>query len=261
MLDSFDLNAPATVDVTLTSRVYDMYVSVWNSDFLQIEDKNVYYASENNPKTGTIQLSLEPGTYYIKCTPSGSNTGRYQLKWTYAPTLVTSVSILGNKTLEAGKTLQLSTSIMPSNASNKSIKWISGNTRVATVDANTGRVKGITAGSATITAYALDDSGVQASITVIVSPKKMSKPKVKALGKKKVRIRWSTQEGASQYQVQYSKKSSFKNAKTLSYSSYYSNVTPTLKKGTYYFRIRTVANVNGSTLKGKWSKSTKVKVK
>ena len=259
---TFNLTTYATVDITLTSRVRDMYFSVWNSNFIQVKENNVYYSSENEPKTSTIQLNLEPGVYYIKCTPSGGNDGRYQLKWTFAPTLVTSISILGNKTVEAGKTLQLSTSIMPTNASNKTLAWTSGNTSVATVNPNTGLVTAVATGSTTITATALDDSKVRASITVVVSPKKMSKPKVKALGKKNVRIRWNAQSGASQYHVQYAKKSSFKGAKTMSYTGYYSNVTVKMKKkGTYYFRIRTVSNVNGATLKGKWSNSVRVKVK
>lgn len=259
---TFSLSAPATVDVTLTSRVHDMYFSVWNKDFIQTESREVYFSSESSPKTSTIQLNLNPGTYYIKCNPYSSNCGRYQIKWTLAPTLVTSISIAGNKTVAAGSSLKLSASIMPSNASNKTLVWSSSNTSVATINRNTGQVSAKAAGSTTITATATDDSQVRASVTLIVSPKQMKKPKGKALGKKSVRIRWSRQVGASQYQVQYAKKSSFKGAKTLSYSNYYDNATIKIKKkGSYSFRVRTVSNINGARLNGKWSKSIKIKVK
>lgn len=259
---TFNLTAPATVDVVLTSRVKDMYFSVWNKDFLREQEKEVYYASEESPKTSTMQLNLEPGTYYIKCHPYSDYCGRYQIKWTFAPTLVTAISIVGNKTVEAGKTLQLSTSIMPMNASNKQVVWSSDNNSVATINAATGRVKANKTGYTTIRARAVDDGEVSASITLIVKPKKMSKPRVKSLGKRYARISWKGQDGASQYQIQYSKKSSFKGSKSFTVSGYYSQTEAKLKKkGNLYFRIRAISYVNGAKLKGSWSKARKVRIR
>ncbi|MCM1158762.1 MAG: Ig-like domain-containing protein [Bacteroidales bacterium] len=200
--------------------------------------------------------------FIIKCNPYGNNCGCYQLKWAYAPTLVKSVTIGGNKTVAAGSSLQLSASVMPSNAANKSLVWSSSNTDVATVNASTGKVSAKRTGSAVITAETVDGSNIKASVTVIVKPKQIAKVKRKALGKKKVRISWGAQKGISKYQIQYAANKKFKKAKTWSCSSYYNNTTKKLKKkGTYYFRVRSVSEVNGATLKGAWSKSIKVKVK
>ncbi|MBE5804011.1 MAG: hypothetical protein E7316_05805 [Clostridiales bacterium] len=66
-----------------------------------------------------------------------------------------------------GHTLQLTPTYSPENASIKGVSWTSSNTKVATVDAN-GVVTGVTKGSATIKATAVDGSGRNASFTVTV---------------------------------------------------------------------------------------------
>ncbi len=65
---------------------------------------------------------------------------------------------------------QLTASVSPSNASNKSVSWSSDNTNIATVS-STGLVKGIGEGSATITCRATDGSGVSATCKVEVKCK------------------------------------------------------------------------------------------
>ncbi len=66
----------------------------------------------------------------------------------------------------ATKTLSVKT-YKPSNATNKSVTWISSNNAVATVDAN-GVVRGLQQGTATITATANDGSNVRAVCKVTV---------------------------------------------------------------------------------------------
>ena len=58
-------------------------------------------------------------------------------------------------TLIVGGTETLATTVLPSNASNKAVKWTSGNSQVATVSSS-GVVNGVSLGSATITATTLD---------------------------------------------------------------------------------------------------------
>ncbi len=259
---TFSLSSPCTVQVIVTSRVYWMYFSVWNSDFIRLKEMEVYDSSEANPKTRTIELSLEPGVYYIKCNPSGSNTGRYDMKWKLAPTKVTAITITGNKTIHVGDKLQLVASVMPSNANNKTLAWSSSNTNIATVDKNTGKVTGKGIGSVRIKAEATDDSNQSAEVIVCVGPKKAGAPKASAKGNKKVQLKWKQQNGAVKYQVQYAKKKSFKKAKTWTFSSYSSSAVKKLKsKGTWYFRFRAVAQVEGANVYGAWSKPKKVKVK
>ena len=67
--------------------------------------------------------------------------------------------------LSVGSSITLTATVLPENASNKTVSWKSSNTSVATVDSN-GKVKAIAGGSATITATA---GGVSAKCSVTVS--------------------------------------------------------------------------------------------
>ena len=81
---------------------------------------------------------------------------------------VTSVTL--NKTkaeVQADATLKLTATVNPSNATNKTVTFKSSDTKIATVDKN-GNVKGIKAGTATITASA---GGKSAKCTVTVKSK------------------------------------------------------------------------------------------
>ena len=70
--------------------------------------------------------------------------------------------------VEAGKTVQLTTAVAPDNATDKSVTYASKNEAVATVS-DTGLVTGVKAGTANITVTAKDGSGVTATITVTVT--------------------------------------------------------------------------------------------
>ena len=83
---------------------------------------------------------------------------------------VTSVSIsgpgvkAGKATVRKGASLQLAATVSPSNATDRTVSWKSGDTAVATVD-KAGKVTGVKAGKATITATA---GGKSASVEVTV---------------------------------------------------------------------------------------------
>lgn len=66
--------------------------------------------------------------------------------------------------IEAGKTVTLTAMVSPSNAADKSVKWSSSNYSVATV--SNGVVKGLTAGTATITATTSNGFTAQCLVTV-----------------------------------------------------------------------------------------------
>ena len=68
--------------------------------------------------------------------------------------------------LEAGQTSQLTATVLPANATDKTVTWLSNNSAVATVDAN-GLVTAISAGSATITVKT-NDGEFTATCTVTV---------------------------------------------------------------------------------------------
>lgn len=67
----------------------------------------------------------------------------------------------------ATQTITLKATVTPSNASNKKINWSTSDKKIATVDSN-GKVKGVKAGTVTITAKAADGSGKKATCKVTV---------------------------------------------------------------------------------------------
>lgn len=76
--------------------------------------------------------------------------------------------------IEEGKSATISANIRPTDAANKSVKWTSSNTSVATV--SNGVVRGVKPGSAQITCAALDGSGVSATAGVTVTEKPKPAP-------------------------------------------------------------------------------------
>lgn len=82
--------------------------------------------------------------------------------------LVTSVSLnRSSLSLNVNESANLVATVLPSNATNKTLSWTSSNTSVATVS-QTGRVTGLSAGTAVIRAYATDGSSKYAECTVTV---------------------------------------------------------------------------------------------
>ena len=141
----------------------------------QVNDSNTIAPDYNpsdftNVNTGQIQSGSDQNhndfiESEIKKEPNIDNRPVAQI--TLKPT---SISI------EEGKSATISANIRPTDAANKSVKWTSSNTAVATV--SNGVVKGVKPGSAQITCAALDGSGVSATATVVVT-KKPDPPKPK----------------------------------------------------------------------------------
>jgi len=85
---------------------------------------------------------------------------------------VTAITITpsGDVSVVAGQTTTLTATVAPANATNQTITWSSLNTGMATVNAQTGVVTGVNAGTATIRATAADGSNVSADKNVTVTP-------------------------------------------------------------------------------------------
>ena len=108
---------------------------------------------------------------------SSSRTAAYiyiygaEIEVTYTAEAVhpTSVSVSpSTASIGAGDTVQLTETVLPSNATDKSVTWSSNNTSVATVSSS-GLVTGVSAGSATITVTTVDGSKT-ATCAVTVTP-------------------------------------------------------------------------------------------
>lgn len=109
-----------------------------------------------------------PGSAFITAT-AGDGSGKAATCTVTVVQPVTAVSVTpGSSTLEIGKTVQLSATVSPSNANNKTVAWTTSNAGVATVS-QSGLVTAAGSGSAVITATAADGSGKAASCTVTVA--------------------------------------------------------------------------------------------
>jgi uncharacterized protein YjdB len=138
----------------IPSNAFDKSVT-WRSSNTSVATVNglgwVYAAGKG---TADITVRTNDGGYSTKCTV------RVRMP-------VTGVSLSPTSgVLDVGKTLQLTATVSPSNADDKSVSWRSSNTSVATVDGS-GKVKAIGKGESTIT-VTTNDQGRTASCTVIV---------------------------------------------------------------------------------------------
>ena len=77
--------------------------------------------------------------------------------------------------IEEGNSSKITATVVPSNATNNSVKWVSSSPDVATVD-DSGNVTALKAGSTTITCTAVDGSGVSAVCPVTVTAKDIVDP-------------------------------------------------------------------------------------
>jgi len=144
--------------------------------------RNISWTSQTVGTTATITLSerLQPLTEYTFTIPvggaqysHGSNLQAYTMKFTTGdgagiPILVTSVSLPSSASLNAGATTTLTATVLPSNATNRTLTWSSSNNNVATVSA-AGVVTGVAAGTAVITARSNDGSNRSATCNVSVT--------------------------------------------------------------------------------------------
>lgn len=77
--------------------------------------------------------------------------------------------------IEEGGSSKITATVVPSNATNSSVKWVSSSPDVATVDDN-GNVTALKAGSTDIICSAVDGSGVSATCPVTVTAKSTTSP-------------------------------------------------------------------------------------
>ena len=134
-------------------------------------DKSVTWSSDKTSvatvsSTGLVTAKAV-GTATITAKTSNGKTTTCQI--TVNPIVPTGVTISStSKTLNIGNTTQLSATVAPSNATDKSVAWVSDKTSVATVS-STGLVKAIAAGTATITVKT-NSGGKTATCKITVNP-------------------------------------------------------------------------------------------
>ncbi len=189
-LDFYKIVLPRDMSVRLTmiSRTRHTQYSFWDSDCVIIGDYyDVGNASEDSPVSKTTDINLKAGVNYVKVNTRWGDKGRYQIKWQETPTPVTNIGITGSTSGRAGNTISLSANVAPSNATNKTLKWSSSDTSVATVN-DSGNVYLKNEGTVTIYAEATDESNVKGSISITVKEAIRKVTRVTISGEKTVKV-------------------------------------------------------------------------
>ena len=134
-------------------------------------------ASKTEYNIGSVTLSADSKDLFLM-RAEGTGTCICALKVTRGgeippvddPVAVTGVKIDNSKlSVEEGSTVQISASVLPSNATNKNLSYESDDTSVATVDKN-GKVTGVSEGSANIT-VTTEDGGFTGNCEITVTKK------------------------------------------------------------------------------------------
>ncbi|MBR6248904.1 MAG: Ig-like domain-containing protein [Muribaculaceae bacterium] len=173
-----DLQSSITVTGNFDTDARTLYFLAYGmcsaAEMSQFPTGRIHYATitikATNASPGTKTMTMSNAAFSMADEPSEfiiSGTSNYSFS---VVQLVTGISL--NKTsatINNGETLQLTYSVTPSNASNKTVTWTSSNAAIATVD-NTGLVTAKAFGSATITATTTDGTNLSASCQVTVTP-------------------------------------------------------------------------------------------
>ena len=229
-------------------------VSLYNGDFIEINSFSYYYGG-----TRMFEKYVSPGTYYIKI-DSNYDTP-YTLKCV-AYQYITNIRLRYSQVAVAkGKTVNLLSAVTPNNATQKTLKWTTSDSSVATVS-STGRVTARGVGYANITAATIDGSNIEKRATVIVKPAKASLKKIKLskYSKRQISIKVKSQKNVN-YQYQYSKNKKFKKAKSITTSSSSLTTSKLSKKKKYYVRVRAYYTYYGKNYYGAWSKAKSIRTK
>ncbi len=140
-------------------------------------NKDVTWSSEDtdiatvDAETGEV-TAVAPGNTTITATATDGSNVSGDLDISVSSVKVVGVTVTPSTYIldAVGDTTTLRVTITPTGASNKRITWSSNATSIATVDATTGLVTGVSAGSATITATSQDIDALSSSCVVHVAP-------------------------------------------------------------------------------------------
>lgn len=122
-------------------------------------------------QTGMITAKQEGSAVItVKAQDGSGKTATCQVTVNPSVVLVNKITINpSSKSLAIGKTVTLSPTVAPSNATDKGVTWKSSNSKVAKVDEKSGVVTAVAAGTAIITATAVDGSKVTATCKITVT--------------------------------------------------------------------------------------------
>ena len=131
-------------------------------------NKTVTWSSSNTAvatvENGVVK-AVSAGTVTITATAGGkSATCAVTVSAAYVPATAVQLS-QETAEIRVGETLQLTATVKPDNATDKTVRWSSSNAEIATVDAN-GLVTGLKTGEVSIFAMTADNRGATCGVTV-----------------------------------------------------------------------------------------------
>ncbi|MBQ6452670.1 MAG: Ig-like domain-containing protein, partial [Solobacterium sp.] len=161
-----DLKVDGTPDVWVLDSGYSL-------DSGTVESSHLKSTNASSSATSDKYLGYEESPANLFTVRSSGNDDEVTISEAEDPVAVTGVSVTPKTAeIEARNTVQLTATVTPSNATNKTVTWSSSNTSVAVVDGN-GRVRGVSEGEAVITASV---GGFSDSCTVTVTASTSSEP-------------------------------------------------------------------------------------
>ncbi|MBQ2521000.1 MAG: InlB B-repeat-containing protein [Paludibacteraceae bacterium] len=191
--DTHVLSADATIAATFALHNYNVtYSAPSNGNYtIKVADGSATSATKTATMGQTITLAASPNTGYSftswTVTKEGGGTetvtnnqftmpaDNVTITATFTAIPVASITVSpSSKTLVIGDTQQLTATVLPATALDKTYTWLTGDESIATVTAG-GLVTAVAAGSTTITATANDGSGVTGTCAITVNKKTPTK--------------------------------------------------------------------------------------
>ena len=232
---------------------------IWRSHVNQNRIEPEYSASREIYH-GTADVALEAGEYYFTLRQVETSDTPYFLTLSYKePDInVTSISLSKkNMELEPGEQAALNASVLPENATDKTVKWESSSASVASVE--NGIITAKSPGTTTITASSADGEITASCLVTVIDAKAIDdfvemRPTINSVSPsvKRATVYFSSVNSSdTKYQVAYktgSGKWKIKNT---------SSLTTTIRKlqsrKSYAFRVRGYKKFYGKTYYTQWS--------
>lgn len=232
---------------------------VWRSRWEQNRIEPTYSAAREI-NHGTADVALEAGEYYFTLRQAKTSDTPYFLTLSYKePDVnVTSISLSKkNVELEPGEQAALNASVLPENATDKTVKWESSSASVASVE--NGIITAKSPGTTTITASSADGEITASCLVTVIDAKAIDdfvemRPTINSVSPsvKRATVYFSSVNSSdTKYQVAYktgSGKWKIKNT---------SSLTTTIRKlqsrKSYVFRVRGYKKFYGKTYYTQWS--------
>ncbi|NOU99039.1 DUF5057 domain-containing protein [Paenibacillus planticolens] len=167
---SLSVNGPTSVNIgekiTLEAVFSTINENVSSVSWSSPDQDKASFATDGDYKR--VLTGVKAGTVNGSVTITTDKGNTYTKTFSVSVTTVPVVSVdIENATIRVNESTALVTTVLPANASNKTLTWSSNRPEIATVDSN-GNIRGVAVGTATITATTTDGTNITATATITV---------------------------------------------------------------------------------------------